>query len=502
MKTGNIGIRNLSDIGIADIDPYGTDRRKTTFKKPIINEGLEMALLEFKPLPSYNGEFGFDTFPNNATGLKNLQENVTGGFKDENSELKPQEAIEKLKKEFISLPVNWKTTTKNIGIEKPPLQYYVPVLTIFSEEFTKTLKNLSDEEKPANTITLGLEALIENSFGDSTKEGNTYDQIDGITIEYNQKIFKLDKDFIQYKNYGRNTGKQLTIKCLKDFKTIEEIKFFANPRDSFYKSVAEQKALRRLCGKLYIFPNDSSVRKIKNIALVKIKTDAFKTNDPKKGELGNFTIEEKLKLRRIFYQSYIVPKIVEKLSKDIEFVLDLSSNADFQKGGKYVNLNGALMLGSLFSPGKFIQEIYNKFVTPEVKKVFNNEEFGTIFSWGISPPQDSINGGITGQTDKIGIPNTCVFKSRGSIDSVSSHEFLHGIGLIHTHKENEEEEKKLKKEYKEFLKNRKYTFKVKTTSNIMAYENFMYIANKSKLNMLWYWQWKILNNNIKNIEKK
>ncbi|WP_278351662.1 phospholipase effector Tle1 domain-containing protein [Chryseobacterium gleum] len=28
MKTGNIGIRNLADIGIADIDPYGTDKKK------------------------------------------------------------------------------------------------------------------------------------------------------------------------------------------------------------------------------------------------------------------------------------------------------------------------------------------------------------------------------------------------------------------------------------------------------------------------------------------
>jgi hypothetical protein len=28
MKTGNIGIRNLADIGVADIDPYGTDKRK------------------------------------------------------------------------------------------------------------------------------------------------------------------------------------------------------------------------------------------------------------------------------------------------------------------------------------------------------------------------------------------------------------------------------------------------------------------------------------------
>lgn len=28
MKTGNIGIRSLADIGITDIDPYGTDRRK------------------------------------------------------------------------------------------------------------------------------------------------------------------------------------------------------------------------------------------------------------------------------------------------------------------------------------------------------------------------------------------------------------------------------------------------------------------------------------------
>lgn len=68
MKTGNIGIRNLADIGVSDIDVYGTNKRKKYLKldfkgnlqfyrsKSQVQDklGTEDTL--------YTGQFGFDTY--------------------------------------------------------------------------------------------------------------------------------------------------------------------------------------------------------------------------------------------------------------------------------------------------------------------------------------------------------------------------------------------------------------------------------------------------------
>ena len=68
MKTGNIGIRNQADIGIGDIDVYGTDRRK---KNTIFDFNGTIQFYRSKNHsegklgaedPFYNGEFGFDLY--------------------------------------------------------------------------------------------------------------------------------------------------------------------------------------------------------------------------------------------------------------------------------------------------------------------------------------------------------------------------------------------------------------------------------------------------------
>ncbi|WP_308006492.1 M12 family metallo-peptidase [uncultured Chryseobacterium sp.] len=67
MKTGNIGIRNLADIGIADIDVYGTNRRK----KNVFDFKGTVHFYRSKPQtkgkigsddPDYSGQFGFDLY--------------------------------------------------------------------------------------------------------------------------------------------------------------------------------------------------------------------------------------------------------------------------------------------------------------------------------------------------------------------------------------------------------------------------------------------------------
>lgn len=67
MKTGNIGIRNIGDIGIADIDVYGTDLNKQVLFKvgTKVNFYRSVAQSEGKlgkADTSYKGEFGFDLY--------------------------------------------------------------------------------------------------------------------------------------------------------------------------------------------------------------------------------------------------------------------------------------------------------------------------------------------------------------------------------------------------------------------------------------------------------
>lgn len=67
MKTGYIGIRNLADIGVSDIDVYGTDKRKKTIFnfEGSIKFYRSMAQSEGKlgsEDPLYTGQFGFDLY--------------------------------------------------------------------------------------------------------------------------------------------------------------------------------------------------------------------------------------------------------------------------------------------------------------------------------------------------------------------------------------------------------------------------------------------------------
>jgi len=74
MKTGNIGIRSLADIGVSDIDVYGTGSKKeeviytNTFvlffrsRNQSIGDLPKMEDKKIKYDEQYNGNFGFDTF--------------------------------------------------------------------------------------------------------------------------------------------------------------------------------------------------------------------------------------------------------------------------------------------------------------------------------------------------------------------------------------------------------------------------------------------------------
>jgi hypothetical protein len=71
----------------------------------------------------------------------------------------------------------------------------------------------------------------------------------------------------------------------------------------------------------------------------------------------------------------------------------------------------------------------------------------------------------------------------GTSGSTLGHEFMHGMGLYHTHYEFD-----LTKQMEE---NRKYVFTDNATRNVMSYS----VDEKEKI-YLWRWQWHIINPNI------
>lgn len=448
-------------------------------------EKVALAVVHFRPETAYAGEFGFDWLRIDDNGLTTepaYEKIIEGGYSTltdasgNRRDLTKTEAFDKLKKEYLTLPIERKAPPAGSPppVKAPSAEYFVPYLTLFSQEFVNTLTLPAGAVKPKYEATLRVLVDIEEN-------------LDKLEFEFDTKVFSLDKTTLSDKNVtgGLKQSASTTIKitCLKDFDRDSEIRIYAYPQGITAKSKAEQLAARRLAGKIRVLRNGKKARRQRNFALVGIDTNINAIAQ------GRFKGQEKINLYNALHQALIVPTIVET-------TLDLTGVADFQNGGQHVDGNNIAYLDKN-NPNRANPTLY-----PDVQKAFFNDKdahgkpknqqykrgYFTIFVFGV----ESNIPGVLGAVQDIGKTNVIMFTlSGGGDDCTLNHETFHGLGLCHTHRDGIPVDMP---GYRYIYPNaiasslQPAANPTDATDNIMSYQS---VAITS-----WHWQWKIINTKI------
>jgi type VI secretion system secreted protein VgrG len=440
---------------------HGTDGNSLTNKAQTVEKSptdtIALAVVYFRPLDSWAGEFGFDwmrevdDMPNSILDYESL---IEGGYKDGKSDLSKPEAYEKLKLQYDRISISRKATTKSSITE-----YFVPYLTLFSKEFVEAMPK-DTLVKPEFEAELRMLVDIEENL---EKLEFDYDKTSFAIIITKPAVLETAK------TQGLKKSKvNIKIQCLKDLNHDHEINIYAYPKNNTGRPKTEIETVtdRKLAGKIIVLKNDSTVRKEEKLVLVRVATEM----DDETKEL-KIEFAEKTNLFSSLHQAFIIPIV--------EFAfLDLTKNPSFIATGKHVEKR-YIKLG-LIENGKTI--IYKEpfidcqnafFNVKDPNGVLVNEryrDYFTVFKFGITS-----NIMIPGCVQEIGVRNVLLFQFLD--DWTLSHEALHGLGLCHTHRNSTPI----------IRLNAKYIF-TGGTDNIMSYG-----TNRST----WRWQWNIMNSNIK-----
>ena len=472
------------------------------------DEEIGLAVVHFRPLDTWEGEFGFDwlrvddgnLLPNDSV----YATIIDGGYGDGIVDLTrgaTGTAYEKLKTQYHQHTIKRKNTTNTDT-------YFIPYLSLFSKEFVDKLAASPNRPAVLPQYEAEIQLLIEIE-----------EDIDRLEFEYEDiskgGFFKLDKKVLSNKNkISLTKGETIKITCLKDLDSDKEIKIYAYPKidtepelilGSEIQAVEEQAAFnelesflcRKLAGRIIVLQNNHQTREEQKFVFVPVKTNISGTT-----EEGEFKTEETIIFYNSLYQSLVIP-IVECYSG----CLDLSANQDFQI---CTNERGNEQIGKYIEPtdrvinndweeknpdgttkntfNKVIQDIFfqerNK--NGELKNIKYKENYFTVFVL-----QGDALAGDLGQIEVREVrennqlvynffKNLVVFKNRKI--STLSHEAYHGFGIYHTHREADE-----------LLvitqKNKKYVYVRRTTTNIISYSPNRYSS--------WRWQWNIINPKIK-----
>ena len=469
------------------------------------DEEIGLAVVHFRPLDSWRGEFGFDwlrvddgnLLPNDSV----YATIIDGGYGDGIVDLTrgaTGTAYEKLKTQYHQHTIKRKNTTNTDT-------YFIPYLSLFSKEFVDKLAASPNRPAVLPQYEAEIQLLIEIE-----------EDIDRLEFEYEDiskgGFFKLDKKVLSNKNkISLTKGETIKITCLKDLDSDKEIKIYAYPKKPEQK-IGENKGVktpldnlppevfsfinRKLAGRIIVLQNNHQTREEQKFVFVPVKTNISGTT-----EEGEFKTEETINFYNSLYQSLVIP-IVECYNG----CLDLSANQDFQictdeRGneqiGKYIEPTDRVINNDWKekNPDGTTKNTFNKVIQDiffqernkngELKNIKYKENYFTVFVL-----QGDVLEGDLGQIESRYViknnqlvlkfsKNLVIFKGRDSC--TLNHESYHGFDLWHTH--NETNEPPI------IQKNKKYTYDYETTTNIMSY-------NGDNCYSSWRWQWNIINPKI------
>jgi type VI secretion system secreted protein VgrG len=440
-------------------------------------DSIALAVVYFRPLDTWKGEFGFDWLREKDNGLSkepDYQSIIEGGYKDGKDDLNKIQAYAQLKVEYENITIARKVPTATSITE-----YFVPYLTLFSKEFVDTM--------PANTtLKPKYEAELKILLDIEVEE------LDQLKFDYDDTLFEIDCPVLAQKTKTSGLVDRrdtIKIKCLKDLDSDKEITIYAYPKDSVTADANNTPSQgihqRKLAGKIIVLKNDASARKEEKFVLVRVNV-----NTQKGDVIGSFSPAEHQNLYNSLHQAMIVPTVEET-------TLDLSCSPDFETGGKH--LTGTNI--KLSYPNSNGIEVKNINLYTDCKTAFENVKdasgvlinakyngFFTIFKFGINSNQYFALGAV----QEIATHNVMMFTPLdGGDDCTLNHETLHGLGLCHTHRDTRPLHRK---GYKYIYPNAGASLLQPirnprdSTDNVMCYRDVAYTT--------WHWQWKIINTNI------
>ena len=448
-------------------------------------EEMALATVEFRPdTESYKGEFGFDWLRvDDGKGVSETayKDIIEGGYCDGTRNLTKAEAYERLKREYGQVPITFREGEKS--------KYFVPYLNLYSENYASQLSCGEGLTLPCYEVSLRMLVDIK-------------EDVDRLEFEYDKTIFEINKTTL--KDKAKTAGKvksedeKVKIKCKESFDDANKgvIRVYAYPKGCADKTEAEQMLLRSLAGKIKVGVNDAKVQKEVKFVLVGVRT--FVNGDMREGKFDPQHLEL---LSNTLHQMYVNPTFIQYVTdkqgyelydgeEKRRIILDLTQN-------RYWDILATHMDGNDIAKNpiprtkedeekmtlkRYLEENLAKFL----RAVFLQQhprysDCFTIFSFANNGFKD-LRGFCELAADiKTGKfshfkQNVVVFGNR--LPTTLCHEALHGLGLLHTHLEEEAIEEKEKK----------FIFERETTDNVMSY------ADDRKTT--WRWQWEIVRNNI------
>ncbi len=425
-------------------------------------------MVQFRPLDSWKGEYGFDWLRIGGGGgeleAKSYKELINGGFGFPTA---ANAYTFGMKPEFknTSVPTEIKSKPEDLK------EYFVPYLNLFPEKYVKALPQ-SDPTVPLPLFEAELKILI-------TVERDA-DEPDKIELEYDGS----DKNLLELKcSFGDKTKKSgvkrlssdtLKIKCLQDLSSDVEVRVLAYPKGWKSKNDAT------LAGKLLVSKNDTSTRKEMKYVLVKVATKVKNTV-----KVGVFSNAELKRLKDSLHQALIHGtfenghdlnlrndkdyKVIKKSGKNVfgKFIF----KTDGSDGNIPNGLNEDFPNDATPSKEAFFIDLRTKYLAVKGNAKYNNHF--TVFCFK-EPTYDPVT---YGQIQKFGVKNLALFLNPGADrpDGVAAHEAGHGLGLEHTHESAK-------------ATINKFVYPKGVTDNIMSY-------NFPAMMSTWHWQWEVMRNN-------
>lgn len=411
--------------------------------------------VEFRPLDSWVGEYGFDWMRIGGPGEKAGEDVYKNVIDSGNGGLNAAQAYTALKTEYSNIPIE-------IKVKDPEdlAEYFVPYLNLFPKD-TPAITGV-----PAPPSQAELKVLV-------SVEENAPEKIE---FEYDKALFELSKDKITDTAVGTKrvaSDGSIKITCKTGLDSDKLIKVWATLEGE-----------KKLVGQLKVMKNDASARKKTKIVFVNVETNINGTV-----YIGSVAPEEKTFLINMLHQALIQAEL-----EDCPHTLDLTANDDFRiktvasakvygkciykkpTGSTSTNLDGKLnedMPGDAFF-STLRTAFFNDPKHPTNSKY--NTGYITIFAFK-EIPYDVTNHGQS----PFGSHNVAVFEPAGGrVKPVLAHECGHGINLNHPHDSPSA--------------TNKYIFKKNKTDNIMSYSFFN--TPRPTLYTTWHTQWSIMQSTL------
>lgn len=406
------------------------------------DEEIGLAVVHFRPLDTWEGEFGFDWLRvdhgtlSRETSYKSL---VVGEYNmgrlNYVGENPNPTAYDNLKTKYYSHVIKGKNGTSFSS----HTEYYVPYLSLFPRNYVKDLlKGMKLPIKPKFRVKLKILVEIE-------------EDLDKLEFVYNKDLFHLNRNTLRNKKTKELTEDgTIVIVCKAPLENDTNIYVYAYPKSN------PSEENRKLAGRIIVLKNNTI--KTEKIVLARVRSQVIGNRSIE----GDFNPIEKKNIYYTLYQCLVAPIVEES-----KYPLDLSQVSEFKQGGSYINSNGELIIFSLDEAANILalEKMKELFLAMPTSEKYKNEDYFTIFSTLMTAD----NRDAAGRIQAINTRNAIMVQNRRN--TTLPHEMLHGLGLYHTHYDRDTKAR--------------FLFRYRTTTNIMSYSTFRL--------SLWHWQWHIIN---------